>query len=160
MYCPSGSKNLDDLEPAPNLSAADAYSVFVHLVQGGIDCIGDFRKLDEALGYAIEIADQFGWPIHDWTGHIRFTGESSDMHSTVVDRIEIGFDIRIILIRDYDERGERSRRLQIESDEIEILTRPNDGSTPNDSENRVRPPQHHLEIRNYIDFIDSCRTDE
>lgn len=36
------------------------WSAYVHLVEGGVDCIGDFATEQQAIDYAIEIAEKFG----------------------------------------------------------------------------------------------------
>lgn len=40
-------------------------SVYVHCVEGGIECVGDFGSYDLASSYAKELSNQFHWPIYD-----------------------------------------------------------------------------------------------
>lgn len=48
-----------------NDEAPEFYSVYAHLVQGGVECIGDFEKASDAFSYAEEIRRQHNneWPI-------------------------------------------------------------------------------------------------
>lgn len=39
------------------------FSVYVHLKQGGVDCVGDFTQHQDAVIYANELNKLFGWPI-------------------------------------------------------------------------------------------------
>jgi hypothetical protein len=43
------------------------FSVYAHLVEGGVDCIGDFAHVEEAQSYAGTIASQHGWNAVDYT---------------------------------------------------------------------------------------------
>jgi len=44
------------------------YSVYVHLAEGGVECIGDFETAEDARTYAItQIGPQYGWHVHDYT---------------------------------------------------------------------------------------------
>jgi hypothetical protein len=42
------------------------YSVYVHLVSGGVDCVGDFSGCNDAIEYANELADKYGWPVYSY----------------------------------------------------------------------------------------------
>jgi hypothetical protein len=44
------------------------FSGCAHLVDGGVECIGDFTLLADAQGYAGVIASQYGWNVVDYTG--------------------------------------------------------------------------------------------
>ena len=44
------------------------FSVYAHLVEGGVECIGDFTLLVDAQSYAGVIASQYGWNVVDYTG--------------------------------------------------------------------------------------------
>jgi hypothetical protein len=39
------------------------YSVYLHQVEGGVVCIGDFATAERARTYAGQFRDAFGWPI-------------------------------------------------------------------------------------------------
>lgn len=39
------------------------YSVYIHLNDGGVDCIGDFPTLEDARFYAELLSARHGWPI-------------------------------------------------------------------------------------------------
>lgn len=41
----------------------DLYSVYLHLVLGGVVCVGDFTLLDDAEAYAEELQEEYGWGI-------------------------------------------------------------------------------------------------
>ncbi len=41
-------------------------SVYVHCVEGGIECVGDFGSYDLASAYAIELSNQYNWPTYDY----------------------------------------------------------------------------------------------
>lgn len=41
----------------------ELYSVYVHLVSGGVDCVGDFSLLLNAEKYARELSSLYSWPI-------------------------------------------------------------------------------------------------
>ena len=41
----------------------DFYSVYVHMKEGGIQCVGDHSHPADAKGYADRLARLFGWPI-------------------------------------------------------------------------------------------------
>lgn len=43
------------------------WSVYVHLIEGGVECIGDFGRLEAARKYALEISDKHGWETDDYT---------------------------------------------------------------------------------------------
>lgn len=43
-----------------------SYSVYVHLKVGGLDCVGDFSKYEDAAKYGKEIGSQYGWPVHNF----------------------------------------------------------------------------------------------
>jgi len=42
------------------------FSVYVHLKNGGVDCVGDFGIYHFANGYASELAQQYGWTVADY----------------------------------------------------------------------------------------------
>lgn len=42
------------------------FSVYAHLIEGGIECLGDFPDHDHALRYANEIGQKFGWSVGDY----------------------------------------------------------------------------------------------
>ena len=39
------------------------YSVYLHYVECGVECVGDFASSARAHAYAGQIHDAFGWPI-------------------------------------------------------------------------------------------------
>jgi hypothetical protein len=39
------------------------YSVYAHLKEGGVECIGDFRTPADAMAYASGYSVRYGWPI-------------------------------------------------------------------------------------------------
>ena len=42
------------------------FSVYAHLVAGGVECVGDFGSHALADAYAKDLAMQYSWPIHDY----------------------------------------------------------------------------------------------
>lgn len=46
--------------------APTAFSVYVHLKAGGVDCVGDFGKYDDAVQYGAEVSRQYGWPVRNY----------------------------------------------------------------------------------------------
>lgn len=56
----SHTYEVDDLDP-------EAYSVYLHVVTGGVECVGDFTRRVDAQEYAREIGAAFAWEIHDYT---------------------------------------------------------------------------------------------
>lgn len=49
---------IDNLMPA-------SFSVYVHLKEGGLDCVGDFGRYDDAVQYSAEVSAEYGWPIRN-----------------------------------------------------------------------------------------------
>ena len=45
----------------------DSFSTYLHLIEGGVDCIGDFTTRAAAQGSAMKLSVKHGWPIHDYT---------------------------------------------------------------------------------------------
>ena len=43
--------------------APTSFSVYVHLKDGGLDCVGDFSDYDDAYKYAGEISSAYEWPV-------------------------------------------------------------------------------------------------
>jgi hypothetical protein len=43
------------------------FSVYVHMIEGGVECIGDFATWKDACDYALSVRGLFGWPIDDFT---------------------------------------------------------------------------------------------
>jgi len=50
--------------------SVSSYSVYAHLVEGGIDCCGDFTRRDDALAYGKELSEKYGWPVYDFSTSI------------------------------------------------------------------------------------------
>jgi hypothetical protein len=50
-----------DLGDEPEL-----YSVYLHCVDGGIECVGDFSAYEHALAYANELASTYSWKVMDF----------------------------------------------------------------------------------------------
>lgn len=50
---------IDDVNP-------DFYSVYVHVKEGGIDCVGDFQLAPDAEAYAQKLAQKYGWKVHQY----------------------------------------------------------------------------------------------
>lgn len=42
------------------------YSVYVHQIAGGVDCVGDFGLTDFAEEYASSLASTYGWPVFNY----------------------------------------------------------------------------------------------
>lgn len=49
---------IDNLTPT-------SFSVYVHLKDGGLDCVGDFGKYDDAVQYGAEVSAEYGWPVRN-----------------------------------------------------------------------------------------------
>ncbi|KFC72596.1 MULTISPECIES: hypothetical protein [Massilia] len=43
-----------------------SFSVYVHLKEGGLDCVGDFGKYDDAVQYGAEVSAGYGWPVRNY----------------------------------------------------------------------------------------------
>lgn len=43
-----------------------SFSVYVHLKEGGLDCVGDFGKYDDAVQYGAEVSAEYGWPVRNY----------------------------------------------------------------------------------------------
>lgn len=50
---------VDDANP-------EFYSVYAHLREGGVECVGDFSNLNAARGYAVFLEAAYGYPLHDY----------------------------------------------------------------------------------------------
>lgn len=42
------------------------FSVYAHMIEGGMDAVGDFSRYEHAEAYARELAAQYGWPVSDY----------------------------------------------------------------------------------------------
>lgn len=68
-----GTRTWDDLNhPGETISEIDdelptRFSTYVHLVDGGIECVGDHATFELAMKYATELSTKHGWPIHECT---------------------------------------------------------------------------------------------
>lgn len=49
---------IDDKNP-------QSFSVYAHLIEGGVDCVGDFSEHEAAAGYAAELSKAHGWAVTD-----------------------------------------------------------------------------------------------
>lgn len=49
---------IDNLTPT-------SFSVYVHLKEGGVDCVGDFSNYDDAVSYGAELRNEYGWPVRN-----------------------------------------------------------------------------------------------
>lgn len=45
----------------------EAYSVYVHMVEGGVHCVGDFTRRSDAQAYGHELGETFGWTVYDFS---------------------------------------------------------------------------------------------
>lgn len=43
-----------------------SFSVYVHIADGGLDCVGDFGCYKDAAQYGAEVGSQYGWPVRDY----------------------------------------------------------------------------------------------
>lgn len=43
-----------------------SFSVYVHIKDGGLDCVGDFGKYGDAAQYGAEVSGQYGWPVRNY----------------------------------------------------------------------------------------------
>ena len=43
------------------------FSVYLHLKEGGVECIKDFSTLKEAQLFAADIASKHVWPLYNYT---------------------------------------------------------------------------------------------
>lgn len=50
---------VDNIDPS-------AYSVYLHSVEGGVACVGDFARVEDARAYALELSAEYSWPIRDF----------------------------------------------------------------------------------------------
>lgn len=68
-----GVRNLfDEGDPRGTCIEVDAenpqfYSVYLHLKNGGCECVGDMGTQVLAQAYAGELSDRYGWCVHDFT---------------------------------------------------------------------------------------------
>ena len=56
---PSGICEVDNDNP-------DYFSVYLHLVEGRVACVGDFSELVDAEAYADELSAKYGWDIQNF----------------------------------------------------------------------------------------------
>lgn len=42
------------------------FSVYVHMKEGGVECVGDFATHASAIAYAKELSTKYSWPIRDY----------------------------------------------------------------------------------------------
>jgi hypothetical protein len=49
---------IDNLTPT-------SFSVYVHLKDGGLECVGDFVKYDDAVLYGAVVSAEYGWPVRN-----------------------------------------------------------------------------------------------
>jgi hypothetical protein len=54
-------------EPDCEQYPASSYSVYAHLLEGGIDCCGDFTRREDAQAYGKELSEKYGWPVNDFS---------------------------------------------------------------------------------------------
>lgn len=47
----------------------ELYSVYLHCVDGGIECVGDFSKHSMAMEYAGELSVRYQWPISNYCSY-------------------------------------------------------------------------------------------
>lgn len=79
-----GVRNIGPLDDGTTCYEIDdhcpqSYSVYLYYKpepqRGGLDCVGDFSLYGDAVDYAIELSEKFGWPVHlecdPPLGHIR-----------------------------------------------------------------------------------------
>jgi hypothetical protein len=50
---------IDNLTPT-------SFSVYVHLKNGGLDCVGDFGRYADASKYGAEVSATYGWPVRNF----------------------------------------------------------------------------------------------
>lgn len=43
-----------------------SFSVYVHIKDGGLECVGDFTRYVDAEEYGAELALEYGWPVHNY----------------------------------------------------------------------------------------------
>lgn len=56
----------DSFEYTVDNENPQAYSVYLHLIDGGVDCVGDFTRLTDAREYAVELRATYGFAIFDY----------------------------------------------------------------------------------------------
>lgn len=49
---------IDNLTPT-------SFSVYAHLKDGGLDCVGDFSKYEDAVQYGADLNAEYGWPLRN-----------------------------------------------------------------------------------------------
>ena len=59
----SGSDD-DTCYEIDNLSPT-SFSVYAHLKDGGLDCVGDFGKYEDAVQYGAEVSADYRWPVRN-----------------------------------------------------------------------------------------------
>lgn len=55
---------IDDADP-------QFFSVYVHVVNDGVDCVGDFDTHLHAKQYADDLSTQYGWKVVDYSSNVR-----------------------------------------------------------------------------------------
>ncbi|RZU28955.1 hypothetical protein [Edaphobacter modestus] len=43
------------------------FSIYAHMYDGGVECIGDFETYHAAAAYGMEIATEYGWPLYTYS---------------------------------------------------------------------------------------------
>jgi len=71
------SFEVDDANP-------QSFAVYVHLKEGGVDCVGDFARLSLAKAYANELAVKYGWPVKDFAKNPQSPPSAKDMEVRVL----------------------------------------------------------------------------
>lgn len=46
--------------------APTSFSVYVHLKDGGLDCVGDFSEYADVVQYSAEVSAEYGWPVRNY----------------------------------------------------------------------------------------------
>lgn len=73
-HCPACDKEIEPYNYEDLASTAcevdnenpQFFSVYVHLKEGGVECVGDFGTHLLAGQYAKELSMKYGWPVHDF----------------------------------------------------------------------------------------------
>lgn len=62
-----GVRTEDGVNFEPNNHAPTSFSTYLHLVEGGVECVGDFSTREAAQKHAAALAEAYNWPISDMT---------------------------------------------------------------------------------------------
>jgi hypothetical protein len=93
-------------EPCCDQYSPSGYCVYVHLVEGGIDCCGDFTRREDAQAYGKDISEKYSWPVNDFSASEIHTESSLRRQKALFEKVIplwIGFHYALSSLDPYDQ---------------------------------------------------------